>query len=271
MKSTTASSPSESDVWQALADPTRREIVDRLAAGPKTTSQLCSGMPMSRFGVMKHLSVLERAGVVVSRKQGRFRLNHLNASVLHAVQTRWLSPRATSLAELASSFTRHLGETVMPNPAAFPHSAVIELALEWTVAASAERTWTCLFADIDRWWPASHRALGDGSTMRFAPRLGGGLTEEQDAAGGLLWYTVFAIAPQRSLDLVGHLASRYGGPVVSTLHIELVPAPDNQSCVVKLTDSAVGRIGPDMRQSMESGWQEILGRGFVEALGAHQA
>jgi DNA-binding transcriptional ArsR family regulator len=46
------------DIWQALADPTRRALIDRLANGARTTSQLCEGMPMTRFGVMKHLGIL---------------------------------------------------------------------------------------------------------------------------------------------------------------------------------------------------------------------
>ena len=46
-------------IWHALADPTRRGLLDRLAEGPCTTSDLCDGAPMSRFGIMKHLGILE--------------------------------------------------------------------------------------------------------------------------------------------------------------------------------------------------------------------
>ena len=57
-------------------------------------SQLCDGIPMSRFGVMTHLAVLERAGLVIGRRHGRFRYNHLKAAPLHALQSRWLSRHA---------------------------------------------------------------------------------------------------------------------------------------------------------------------------------
>src|SRR6185436_20847285 len=96
-----ADAESAPDVWHALADPTRRALIDRLADGARTTSQLCEGMPMTRFGVMKHLGILERAGLVIARRHGRLRLNHLNAAPLRALSARWLSPRAERLADFA--------------------------------------------------------------------------------------------------------------------------------------------------------------------------
>jgi hypothetical protein len=74
---------------------------------------------------------------------------------------------------------------------------------------------------------------------------------------------VMALDPQRSVDLVGHLAARYGGPATSLLHIELVPAEADGSCLLKLTDSVFGRIGPELRASLTSGWQAIVGDGLV--------
>src|ERR1044071_4874539 len=108
------------DIWQALADPTRRALIDRLAEGARTTSQLCEGMPMSRFGVMKHLSILERAGLVVARRHGRLRLNHLNAAPLYALQARWLSRRAATFAQALADFSEQVeGKTMTEmNPAA---------------------------------------------------------------------------------------------------------------------------------------------------------
>ena len=78
-------------VWKALADPTRREILDALRDGPRTTTQLVELFPqLSRFGVMKHLDVLRDANLVTTRSEGRHRLNSLNATPLRDVIERWI-------------------------------------------------------------------------------------------------------------------------------------------------------------------------------------
>lgn len=88
---TTPSTPID-DVFKALADPTRRAILDELRNGPKPTGQLVSLFaPMTRFGVMKHLKVLEDASLIVTRKEGRQRWNHLNAVPLRMIYERWVS------------------------------------------------------------------------------------------------------------------------------------------------------------------------------------
>jgi DNA-binding transcriptional ArsR family regulator len=257
------------DIWQALADPTRRALIDRLAGGARTTSQLCEGMPMSRFGVMKHLGILERAGLVIARRHGRLRLNHLNAAPLRALSTRWLSVHAQRLADLAFNLADSTGDQAMSqdNPAAHADpagaSGVVDVALEWPVAASPQRLWRALFEQPERWWPAGHRAVAEDSKMRFEPRLGGQLREEGEGGSGIIWYEVIAINPMRSVDLLGHLAARYGGPASSLLHIEIVPGEQDGSSILKLTDSLFGRVGPNLRASLTSGWQAIIGEGLV--------
>lgn len=78
-------------VWKALADETRRTLLDQLRDGPKTTSQLVEVFPhLSRFAVMKHLGVLCDAGLVNTRREGRQRYSSLNAAPLRAVVERWI-------------------------------------------------------------------------------------------------------------------------------------------------------------------------------------
>ena len=79
-------------IWGALNDSSRRQMLDRLRAGPLTTSELAGQFDMSRFGVMKHLRVLEAAGLVVSEKRGRTRTNHLNPVPLQQIYRRWIAP-----------------------------------------------------------------------------------------------------------------------------------------------------------------------------------
>ena len=78
-------------VWKALADVTRREILDLLRDGPRQTTDIVEAFPhLSRFGVMKHLDVLRDAGLVNTRSEGRRRINSLNASPLRQVIERWI-------------------------------------------------------------------------------------------------------------------------------------------------------------------------------------
>jgi DNA-binding transcriptional ArsR family regulator len=95
----------EDRVFKALADPTRRLLLDRLfERGGRTLGELESQLDMTRFGVMKHLRVLEQAGLVVSRKVGRTREHFLNPVPIRLIHDRWIDKyneaRVSTLADL---------------------------------------------------------------------------------------------------------------------------------------------------------------------------
>jgi hypothetical protein len=92
--------------------------------------------------------------------------------------------------------------------------------------------------------------------------LGSFLREEGPGGSGLIWYRLISLSPFSSLDLAGELASRYGGPATSLLHIGLEPGSEEGSTMLKLTDSVFGRIGPELKNSLSSGWQSIIGEGL---------
>lgn len=78
-------------VWRALANPIRRRILDHLRDGSRTTGELADRFPeLSRFAVMQHLGVLEEAELVVPRREGRHRYNHLNPVPIQRVYDRWV-------------------------------------------------------------------------------------------------------------------------------------------------------------------------------------
>jgi DNA-binding transcriptional ArsR family regulator len=92
-------------VFKALADPTRRFLLDELfARDGRTLSELESKLKMTRFGVMKHLGVLEDAGLVVTRRQGRKKLHFLNPVPIRLIHNRWIDKyterRVSALLEL---------------------------------------------------------------------------------------------------------------------------------------------------------------------------
>jgi uncharacterized protein YndB with AHSA1/START domain/DNA-binding transcriptional ArsR family regulator len=111
--------PEEADVFKALADPSRRLLLDSLfEADGQTLGELSAQLPgMTRFGVMKHLRILESAGLVTSRKVGRERLHYLNPVPIRLIHDRWIGkyaePWASGLADLK---TRLEGEAMDRRP-----------------------------------------------------------------------------------------------------------------------------------------------------------
>lgn len=82
-------------VFRALADPHRRTLLDRLfSRDGQTLGELGAGLDMTRFGAMKHLRVLERAGLVSTRKDGRRKLHYLNPVPIQEIRDRWASKYA---------------------------------------------------------------------------------------------------------------------------------------------------------------------------------
>src|ERR1700738_1949422 len=97
------------DVWSALANPIRRKMLDQLRDRPRTTSELAAAFPeLSRFAVMQHLGVLEAASLLLVRRQGRLRLNHLNPTPLEGVRQRWLHGFSEHAARTDLALKRHL-------------------------------------------------------------------------------------------------------------------------------------------------------------------
>jgi len=98
-------------VFKALADPTRRSLLDRLfERDGRTLTELESELAMTRFGVAKHLRLLEDAGLVVTRRSGREKLHFLNAVPIRLIHDRWIDkytePRLSALLDLKTELER---------------------------------------------------------------------------------------------------------------------------------------------------------------------
>jgi DNA-binding transcriptional ArsR family regulator len=100
-------------VFKALADGRRRQILDLLKAAPRTTGELCDRFEgsLDRCTVMQHIGVLERAGLIIARRQGRSRWNYLNAAPLKLIYDRWISSYAAEAVELLTRLKRDLERT----------------------------------------------------------------------------------------------------------------------------------------------------------------
>jgi DNA-binding transcriptional ArsR family regulator len=96
-------------VFKALADVRRRQILDLLKASARTTGELCDRFPdLDRCTVMQHIGVLEKAGLILSRREGRRRWNYLNVMPIKEIHDRWISPYAASAVRLLARMKRDL-------------------------------------------------------------------------------------------------------------------------------------------------------------------
>jgi uncharacterized protein YndB with AHSA1/START domain/DNA-binding transcriptional ArsR family regulator len=140
-------------VFRALADPTRRGLLDELfAESGQTLSALEARLPMTRFGVMKHLRVLEEAGLVTTRRRGREKLHFLNPVPIRLVHDRWVSKYAEPWAAALTGIKRELEEQTMesvdvqhrvplaPDPEGKGAMAVFEIYIKTT----PERLWEAI-------------------------------------------------------------------------------------------------------------------------------
>jgi len=120
-------------VFRALADPTRRSLLDELfKEDGQTLSALEQRLPMSRYGVMKHLRVLEEAGVVTTRKRGREKLHFLNPVPIRLVHDRWVSKYAEPWAAALSGLKHRLEDRTM------------EKVFEIYIKTTPERLWEAI-------------------------------------------------------------------------------------------------------------------------------
>src|SRR6188472_1699537 len=144
-----------SDLWRALGNPVRRQILDDLRAGPRTTGELAGRMSdLSRFAVMQHLGVLTDAGLVTVRRRGRERFNYLNPVPLRRWYERWVVPladvAATEMLALERRVERQEGEE--PMAVATDEFRTVRIATELRLRAPAQRVFEALTTRTD-WFP----------------------------------------------------------------------------------------------------------------------
>lgn len=108
-------------VFRALADPTRRAVLDLLRDGPRTTGDLAEQFETTRFSVMKHLRVLVEANLVLVERRGRERLNFLNSVPIRRISRRWVRRFEANAADRLLDLGRHVeraarsGKTIQKN------------------------------------------------------------------------------------------------------------------------------------------------------------
>jgi uncharacterized protein YndB with AHSA1/START domain len=161
--------PGMDEVFRALADPTRRSLLDELfKQDGQSLSVLERRLPMTRFGVMKHLRVLEEAGLVVTKRRGREKLHFLNPVPIRLVHDRWVSKYAEPWAATLSGLKRRLEDSM-------------EKVFEIYIKTTPERLWEAITdAELrakysfgvgtrSEWTPGSHyEAVHPGAGITIA-------------------------------------------------------------------------------------------------------
>jgi DNA-binding transcriptional ArsR family regulator/uncharacterized protein YndB with AHSA1/START domain len=150
-------------IFKALTEPARRTLLDNLRARDgQTLTDLCAAMEMTRFGVMKHLKVLEAADLVLTRKEGRFKYHYLNAAPLQEALDRWVEPfrvkpAARSILDLKSQLE---GTPTMSKP---------DFISGIYVRCTAEALWNALRdpAQMMAYDFMGQTAMRDGDTIRY--------------------------------------------------------------------------------------------------------
>ncbi len=144
-------------VFKALADPTRRTLLDQLfEQDGQSLSTLEQRLPMTRFGVMKHLRVLEQAGLVVTRRRGREKLHYLNPVPIRLVHDRWVSKFAEPWAATLSDLKDRLEDRPM------------EKIFEIYIKTTPERLWEAI-TDSDM---RAKYSFGVGVSSQWTPGSG---------------------------------------------------------------------------------------------------
>jgi uncharacterized protein YndB with AHSA1/START domain/DNA-binding transcriptional ArsR family regulator len=240
-------------VWKALADPTRRAILDLLRDRPRTTGELTGAFPQfTRFAVIKHLGVLQQADLVVVRPRGRERWNHLNGVPLRQAYERWMRPFADRwaasllrLEEAVSDREREAGMTTTGQVG----TGRLDVVEEITISASRQKVFDGLCA-MGSWWP--HRFV-DGSLVHLEAVVGGRFWEEW-SGGGALYATVTRVERPERLECSGPMGIRE--PVTGVIAYELEERDGGTR--VRVTHRAFGDIDQRTRLSYTQGWREVL-------------
>jgi uncharacterized protein YndB with AHSA1/START domain len=151
------------EVFKALADPSRRQLLDSLnARNGQTLRELCSGLRMARQSVSKHLAILEAANLVTTVRRGREKLHYLNAAPINEIGERWVTHYDQSRVDALADLKRALEEDTAMEKPSFVYTTYIR--------TTPERLWQALTdpAFTKRYWGATFQSeWSEGSRMTW--------------------------------------------------------------------------------------------------------
>jgi DNA-binding transcriptional ArsR family regulator len=244
-------------LWRALADPTRRRILDLLRERPRVTGEIAAQFPISRIAVMRHLEVLSEAGLAVSRKRGRQRWHYLNTVPLQKLHRRWADPAA---AGFASALLR-LQDTIETEGRHMdPNQPAVDMALDIEIAGTPAAVFAALTKDVGGWWGHPF-VTARATSLAMDPRLGGLFTERWED-GGQVIASVSGWAQDEYLQLTG---SFHMGVGVAVAVFDL--AESAAGTLLRFSFRAIGVMDAELVGAMSRAFAELVGtrlKGLVE-------
>lgn len=248
----TTTAETDGAMWKALANDHRRRILDLLRAGPATTGEVAAHLDgLSRYAVMQHLGVLSDAGLVLVRRRGRERFNHLNAVPLRQAYERWVSRFADDDARQLTALQRHIETTDQPElgetmtnttdattdaPAAETEQVrILRLESELKFRCSDERLFRAMTVDTTEWFPYTY---GEDRTQRVVmeQKVGGLVYEDWGGDAGHLYGQITEWDPPR---VCGMRTRLHAGTIMDTrFEIE----PDGDHAVLRSSRVVVGPL-----------------------------
>ncbi|WP_102348487.1 SRPBCC domain-containing protein [Bacillus sp. Marseille-P3661] len=244
-------------VFKALGHPIRRQILDILKQSPRTTGELNDYFPeVTRYAIMKHLKILEEGNLVVVRREGKYRLNFLNAVPLQEVHNRWvgkyMESTANSLLNLRSVVKQKGGNNNMAN-----QNKVRDFHIEQEVYIDAARdqVFKALTENVEEWWEFRLAPKGLSSKFTLEPVPGGQFLEKWGEQEGALWGTVYYVNAPEEIRLFGHLGMQ--GAVNSAYTYTLLEK--NEGTLLQLSHTASGVIQENWEEDHSKGWEYLLG------------
>lgn len=236
------------DIWRALSNPVRREILDRLAEGPRTTGELAEDIEdLSRFAVMQHLGVLVDADLVLIRRRGRHRYNYINPTALADWYHRWVTPIARQAADEAVALRQHIekGSNEMGNVEHLDEIKTVRIETELRFAAPVERVFAALTVETLEWFP--HTYGGDRvKAVVVDPRVGGLHYEDWGSGSGYLYGHVTLYDPPHRLGTRGRLMP---GTILDTEY-EIEESADG--AILRMSKTAVGPMTDEEAESVRT-------------------
>lgn len=243
-------------IWKALSDPTRRSILDILREAPKTTGDLSEQFEnLSRYAIMKHLGILEKANLITIKREGKFRWNYLSPQPIEQIYTKWLKKYETLWVSNIAQFKRYTAVITKDKGTMEKNISSTVVSVELTINASRETVWKALTEETAKWWTKDFYTSSKTKRFVIEPKLGGLMYEDAGNNEGLVWAIVLGVNAPESILLKGHLAPSFGGPAVSFLEIKL--ETDGDSTIFKLTDSIFGSISEKLQAELTEGWEMV--------------
>jgi DNA-binding transcriptional ArsR family regulator/uncharacterized protein YndB with AHSA1/START domain len=236
-------------LWRALADSTRRRILDLLRERPLTTGEIAARFPISRIAVMRHLEVLSEAGLVVSRKPGRQRWHYLNVVPLQRLHRRWADPSAAGFAAALLRLQDTVEVRGRPMEAIRP---TVDIALDIEISGTPAVVFAALTGDVGGWWGPPF-VTSRATSLTFDPQLGGLFTERWET-GGQVIASVTGFAQDEHLALTG---SFHMGVGIGVASFDL--APSESGTALRFSFRAIGVVDAEMAGALSRGWAELVG------------